>query len=111
MIMFDPALFLAFIAGTGLLVTGFAMKGQMVPGGWIQAMFGWVIPLLGSEGNVRALHRMSMWFMVAFIIHHVLFVICLDIIRERGLVSSMIIGYKNRPRDWKPVEKPWLSQR
>lgn len=105
------AYFLVFIAGAVLVVTGFAMRGMIDPGGWSAMLFGWVIPLFGSEANVRAIHRLSMWFMIAFIIHHVAIVVYLDILGERGLVSSMIIGLKIRPAGWKPTEKPWLETR
>jgi Ni/Fe-hydrogenase 1 B-type cytochrome subunit len=101
----------ALAAATGLLLTGFAMRGQIDPTGWIHAAFSWVIPLLGSEANVRALHRFSMWCLLAFIIHHVAIVFYLDILGERGLASSMIIGLKIRPKAWKPVEKPWLESK
>jgi Ni/Fe-hydrogenase 1 B-type cytochrome subunit len=103
------AYFFAFLSGLVLILTGFAMRGQIDPGGWTQAFFGWVIAVCGSEATVRALHRFAMWTLIGFAIHHVAFVIYLDILRESGLVSSMLIGLKIRPRNWQPREKPWLE--
>lgn len=105
------AYFIAFLCGLVMILTGFAMRGQMDPGGWVALFFGWVIPVLGSEATVRAVHRFAMWCLLGFTIHHVAFVIVLDILRESGLVSSMLIGLKIRPRDWNPEEKPWLKHR
>jgi Ni/Fe-hydrogenase 1 B-type cytochrome subunit len=96
-----------FLLASFMGLTGFAMRGQINPGGFLDTLFGWVIPLLGGSGRVRMLHRMGMWFMIAFMIHHIVFVIYLEVLREKGLVSSMIAGVKMRPVDWKPVEKPW----
>ena len=55
-------------------ITGFAMRGQINPGGFFDTLFGWVIPLLGDEANVRFVHRLGMWLLIVFIIHHVSFV-------------------------------------
>lgn len=98
--------------GLILVLTGFAMKGQIDQGGIEQTLFGWVIPLLGSEATVRAVHRFSMWIMIAFIIHHVGIVLLLEVLGERGLISSIFSGLKVKPRGWheeQPWRKPWAK--
>jgi Ni/Fe-hydrogenase 1 B-type cytochrome subunit len=98
---------LVFLVAYVMGVTGFAMRGSINPGGFLYTLFGWVVPLLGDEANVRFVHRLGMWLMIAFIIHHVSFVIYLEVLREKGMLSSMISGLKMRPPGWKPKERPW----
>ena len=96
-----------FLIAAGMAFTGFAMRGQINPGGFFDTLFGWVIPLLGDEANVRFVHRLGMWLLIVFIIHHVSFVLYLEVLREKGMLSSMISGLKMRPPGWKPKERPW----
>ena len=96
-----------FFVAAVMAFTGFAMRGQINPGGFFDTLFGWVIPLLGDEANVRFVHRLGMWILICFIIHHVSFVLYLEVLREKGMMSSMIGGLKMRPPGWKPKEKPW----
>jgi Ni/Fe-hydrogenase 1 B-type cytochrome subunit len=98
---------LVFLVASVMGITGFAMRGQINPGGFFDTLFGWVIPLLGDEANVRFVHRLGMWLLIVFIIHHVSFVIYLEVLREKGMLSSMISGLKMRPPGWKPKERPW----
>jgi Ni/Fe-hydrogenase 1 B-type cytochrome subunit len=98
---------LLFLACGFITLTGFAMKGMINPGGWLDIFFGWMIPLLGGEAQVRMLHRLTMWVILAFMIHHIAFVFYFEVFAERGLLSSMITGYKTKPSDWKPQDKPW----
>jgi len=104
------AYLIAFLISAGLVLTGFAMKAQIDPGGALQFWFGWVIAFCGSEANVRALHRFLMWPLIAFVIHHVAIVFYLDVLGEGGLVSSIVVGFKFKPKSWKPEEKPWLHK-
>lgn len=96
-----------FVIGAVLTLTGFALKGQIDPGGTMQTLFGWVIPLLGSDANVRMVHRFSMWLMIAFMIHHIGIVVLLESLGESGLISSIFSGRKTRPKGWKPSNTPW----
>ncbi len=102
---------LVFLVASFMGLTGFAMRGQIAPGGFLNTLFGWVIPLLGGSSNVRMLHRLGMWLLVAFMIHHIVFVFYLEVLREKGLLSSMISGLKVRPVDWVPIEKPWEQRK
>lgn len=96
-----------FLIASVMGITGFAMRGQINPGGFLDTIFGWVIPLLGGGANVRFVHRLGMWLIIAFMIHHITFVIYLEVLREKGMLSSMISGLKLRPAGWKPKERPW----
>jgi Ni/Fe-hydrogenase 1 B-type cytochrome subunit len=102
---------MVFLVSTMMGFTGFAMRGRLNPGGFLDTCFGWVIPLVGSEASVRMLHRFGMWLIIAFMIHHIVFVFYLEVLREKGLISSMIDGLKVRPLDWKPIEKPWQTRK
>jgi Ni/Fe-hydrogenase 1 B-type cytochrome subunit len=96
-----------FLAASVQGLTGFAMAGRINPGGFFDTLFGWVIPLFGGEANVRMIHKMIMWGIIGFMIHHISFVIYLEVFREKGMLSSMITGLKTRPLGWEPIEKPW----
>ena len=98
---------LVFLVASMMGVTGFAMRGRLDPGGFLDTVAGWVIPLLGGEANVRFLHQLGMWLIIAFVIHHVIFVLYLEVLREKGMLSSMISGLKWRPAGWHPKERPW----
>ncbi|MEW6127230.1 MAG: Ni/Fe-hydrogenase, b-type cytochrome subunit [Acidobacteriota bacterium] len=101
---------LLFLAASFIGVTGFAMAGKINPGGFLDTFFGWVVPLFGSEANVRSIHRLMMWAIIAFMIHHIAFVFYYEIFAEKGLLSSIITGIKIRPASWKPNEKPWKKE-
>jgi Ni/Fe-hydrogenase 1 B-type cytochrome subunit len=96
-----------FLVASVIGLTGFAMRGQIDPGGFLDTLFGWVPTLLGNGANVRFVHRLGMWAIIAFMIHHITFVFYLEVLREKGMLSSMISGVKTRPAGWKPKEKPW----
>jgi Ni/Fe-hydrogenase 1 B-type cytochrome subunit len=98
---------LLFLACGFITITGFAMRGMINPGGWLDMLFGWVIPLLGGEAPTRMLHRLAMWVIIAFSVHHIAFVFYFEVLAERGLISSMITGYKTKPARWKQQDKPW----
>lgn len=98
---------LLFLACAFISVTGFAMKGAIDPDGWLTLFFGWVIPLFGGEASVRMLHRLTMWLILGFAVHHIGFVVYYEILTERGLISSIITGYKSRPATWKEQKEPW----
>ena len=99
-----------FFTATMLGLSGLAMYGKQNVGGVFYHLTGWMIPLFGGEANLRMLHRLAMWGLIAFTIHHISFVIYLEVLREKGLLSSMVSGLKQRPREWQPVDRPWLKQ-
>lgn len=99
-----------FLACAFIGLSGFAMAGRINPGGFLDTLFGWAIPALGGESSARMLHRLAMWVIIGFMVHHIGFVIYYEILTERGLISSIITGYKTRPANWKPHTKPWKEE-
>ncbi len=83
-------LFLIFIFQ---VITGFGMYASM-SGAYLPQMFAWIIPLMGSDANVRIWHHLIMWAFVVFTIIHVYLVFYHDWVEGRGDVSSIIGGWK-----------------
>jgi Ni/Fe-hydrogenase 1 B-type cytochrome subunit len=98
-----------FLLAALMALSGFSMAGRINPGGWLDVWFGWVIPLLGGEASVRMLHRLGMWGIICFMIHHIAFVFYFAVLHEKGIISSMITGLKTRPPEWMLKHKPWKS--
>ena len=73
-------------------VTGFALDGLIgsEPGA---TAFGWVRELLGAQ-NVRLIHHLSMWAILAIALFHVYSCLLVDHVEKNGLVSSMVSGFK-----------------
>jgi Ni/Fe-hydrogenase 1 B-type cytochrome subunit len=73
-------------------VTGFALDGLIgsEPGA---SAFAWLRELLGTQ-NVRVIHHLAMWAILAIALFHVYSCILVDHIEKNGLVSSMVSGYK-----------------
>ncbi len=89
--------YVIFIAGLGLVqvFTGFALYGQSAPGGLIDRLFGWVLPLLGGAMRTTSWHHLAAWGFIVFIILHVYIVLIDARAYRNGLVASMITGYKS----------------
>jgi Ni/Fe-hydrogenase 1 B-type cytochrome subunit len=102
----NPVLQLAYTAFHGLILlmvaTGFALYGQANPGGfWWTVFTSWVMPLFGGNQMVRFIHHLGLWLIVAYVIVHVYLVIRADVLYDKGLISSMISGYKHKQDDLK----------
>lgn len=91
----------ALAAGTYMVVfflfllqtlTGFALEG--VHGGLAATIFGWLPAVLGGIGNVRLVHHLLMWAILAFMIHHVYSALLVDHWEKNGLMSSIFSGFK-----------------
>lgn len=76
-----------------MIATGFGLYEPMSEG-FIPDLFGWVIPLFGSDFTVRLIHHVVTWLMILFVIVHVYLVFYHDWLEGRGEVSSMFSGYK-----------------
>jgi Ni/Fe-hydrogenase 1 B-type cytochrome subunit len=78
-------------------VTGFALDGLLgtEPGA---TLFWWVRELLGPQ-NVRLLHHLSMWAILAIALFHVYSSVLVDQIEKNGLIASIFSGYKFVTRD------------
>ncbi|WP_088189126.1 Ni/Fe-hydrogenase, b-type cytochrome subunit [Desulfosporosinus sp. FKA] len=89
-------LYLCFIwlAGSMMIITGMAMKSGSDPNGTWFALFGWIIPVLGGEYNVRIWHHLLAWGYPLFLIGHLYMLFRQDILDKDGTVSSIITGYK-----------------
>jgi Ni/Fe-hydrogenase 1 B-type cytochrome subunit len=94
--------YLLFVAGLGLVQigTGFALYAQSAPGGFLDGLFGWILPLLGGAARTQMWHHLAAWGFPVFAILHV-YIVMLDARQYRnGLLISMITGHKfRRARD------------
>ncbi|HET7536594.1 MAG TPA: Ni/Fe-hydrogenase, b-type cytochrome subunit [Candidatus Didemnitutus sp.] len=84
--------------GTGLLtlfqiVSGFALYAP-TSSAWFPQLFTWIVPLFGSEQNLRLFHYAGMWAFVLFISVHVYLVFYHDYVEGHGVASSIIGGWK-----------------
>ena len=85
-------------AGTGVLtvfqiVSGFALYASMSSSAFPQ-LFHWVVPLFGSEQNLRLFHYAALWAFVVFTIIHVYLVFYHDYVEGHGVLSSIVGGWK-----------------
>ncbi len=90
------AMFLFNVLGTLFMIgTGFALYGQALGiGSWADRLFGWIIPLIGSEALVRNWHIMGMWLMLVFVIIHIYMAVRADIMGRTSSVSTIIGGWR-----------------
>jgi Ni/Fe-hydrogenase 1 B-type cytochrome subunit len=84
--------------GTGLLTvfqifSGFALYAP-TSGSWFPHLFDWVMPLFGSEQNLRLFHYSVLWLFVVFTVVHVYLVFYHDYVEGHGVLSSMVGGWK-----------------
>ena len=85
-------------AGTGLLtvfqiVTGFALLAPTSQF-WFPHLFTWVVPLFGSEENLRIYHYGAMWLFIVFTFIHIYLVFYHDYVEGHGVLSSIVGGWK-----------------
>jgi Ni/Fe-hydrogenase 1 B-type cytochrome subunit len=95
--------FFSFLAFLFQAITGFGMYSAMSKS-WLPQMFAWVVPMMGGDFAVRQWHHMMMWFFILFGIVHTYMVFYHDYVEGRGIVSSMIGGWKfieSRPAEKK----------
>ncbi len=84
--------------GTGLLTvfqvcSGFALYASMSHS-WFPHLFTWLVPLFGSEQNLRIFHYAALWAFLVFTIIHIYLVFYHDYVEGHGVLSSMIGGWK-----------------
>lgn len=75
------------------IVSGFALYASMSDA-WFPHLFTWVIPLFGSELNLRLFHNAVMWAFAIFTLVHVYLVFYHDYVEGHGVLSSIIGGWK-----------------
>lgn len=83
-----------WVGGVIMIITGFIMRGGSDPNGIWQILFGWMMPLLGGEYQVRNIHHLLTWFYLTFIVIHLYLGFRQDVLDDDGTVSSIITGYK-----------------
>ena len=89
--------------GTGLLTvfqvfSGFALYAPMSHS-WIPRLFTWMVPLFGSEQNLRVFHYGALWLFLIFTVVHVYLVFYHDYVEGHGVLSSMVGGWKFMEKD------------
>ncbi|NUM80772.1 Ni/Fe-hydrogenase, b-type cytochrome subunit [bacterium] len=85
--------FLTFIAFLFQCMTGFGMYAAMSDS-WLPQLFAWIVPVMGGDFAVRQWHHMAMWFFIIFSFIHVYLVFYHDYVEGRGVLSSMVGGWK-----------------
>lgn len=85
--------FISFLAFLFQAITGFGMYSAMSDS-FFPKLFAWIVPLMGGDFAVRQWHHMMMWFFIIFAMIHVYLVFYHDYIERRGVISSMIGGWK-----------------
>ncbi len=84
---------LVFLLFAIQIATGFALYGQFAPGGFWDGVFGWMLPVFGSQW-LRLTHHLIMWLLIGFAIHHVYSGWLMDVKEKNGTMGSIFGGYK-----------------
>lgn len=87
------AYFVVFLLYLTMIVTGFTLYSERAPLGVTHKLFGWLMVLFSNQG-LRLTHHMTMWFLIAFAIHHVYSAWLMDVKEKGGVMSSIFSGYK-----------------
>ena len=88
----------AFVMSLFQIATGFALYAAMGPA-WARPVFGWIVPVMGGDMAVRFWHHAAMWFFIVFAMIHVYLVYYNDTVGARGVLSSMLSGWKFTARE------------
>jgi Ni/Fe-hydrogenase 1 B-type cytochrome subunit len=81
------------------VLSGFALYGQALPGGFWDSLVGWLLPLVGNQ-ELRFVHHVVMWLLIGFIINHIYSAWLMDVKERNGTISGIFSGYKYiEPRD------------
>lgn len=83
-----------FAMGFFEMLTGFALFGQVNPGGFWDKLTGWVILMLGGPFQTQMWHHLMAWGVVIFTIFHVYIVLYNSRVYRNGLVDAIISGFK-----------------
>lgn len=87
-------LLVVWIFGLAMILTGFAMWAGTNPEGWLNSLFGGVVPLMEGENRVRMIHHLLAWSYPFFLLGHFYMVFRQDLLGKDGTVTSIITGYK-----------------
>lgn len=73
--------------------SGFALYAP-TSDAWYPQLFAWIMPLFGSEQNLRLFHYAVTWAFALFTLIHVYLVFYHDYVEGHGVLSSIIGGWK-----------------
>jgi Ni/Fe-hydrogenase 1 B-type cytochrome subunit len=82
-----------FLLYVVMILTGFALYSEHAPQSFMHKALGWMFALFTNQG-MRLTHHLTMWFLIAFAIHHVYSAWLMDIKERGGVMSSIFSGYK-----------------
>jgi len=85
-----------FCGSLFMIFTGLAMYSENNPGGFLDKLFGWVLPLFGGSMQVHTVHHLVAWAFVVFFVIHIYAITRHDIMDKSSVTSSMVTGYKTR---------------
>lgn len=85
-----------FCGSIFMILTGLAMYSEINPNGWLNGMFGWIIPLFGSSMMLHTLHHLMAWLFPVYLVLHLYAVFRHDIVNRSSITSSIVTGYKTR---------------
>lgn len=74
-------------------VTGFALLGEVNTSGIWYQLTGWIFRLVSNQ-DLRLVHHLIMWLLIAFALHHVYSAFLVDSEEGNGLMSSIFSGFK-----------------
>lgn len=76
------------------IFTGLALYSETNPSGWLNALFGWVILLIGNSYKTHMIHHLVAWAFPIFALLHIYIVTYDSTQYGNGLITSIISGYK-----------------
>ncbi len=82
-----------FVASLFQILTGFALLDPMSQS-LIPNLFSWFGVFFESEMTLRFWHHATLWFFILFVITHIYLVIYHDYVEARGVISSIVGGWK-----------------
>ncbi len=82
-----------------LMITGFVLFGQAMPGTAVAHAFQWMAPIFGGMQMVRTIHHVAMWYFPVFVIVHIYLAVRADLLERSGAMSSMVSGGRFVPVD------------
>ncbi len=89
---------LLFVMFLVQIVLGLALWGLQYPGSLLWDSTNWVFSITPIP-MARLIHRLIMWFIWAFVIHHVYSAWLADSEERSGMISSIFSGRKHIPTD------------
>jgi Ni/Fe-hydrogenase 1 B-type cytochrome subunit len=86
--------FFVIALGWVQIFTGLAMYSETHPGGWLNKLVGWVIPLIGNSYSTHMVHHLTAWAFPIFALLHIYIATYDSTQFGNGLITSIISGYK-----------------